>query len=64
MRDGKEGVRLAEFLMSSPGADQNPDFIRILAAAHLESGEYMKSRILAEKALRMARNKELGIVNR
>ena len=60
LRNGKEAVRLAEFLMSSPGANQNPDFIRILAAAHLESGEYMKSRILAGKALRMARNEGLA----
>ena len=59
LRDGKEAVRLAEFLMSSPGASQNPDFIRILAAAHLESGEYMKSKILAEKALRMAHEQSM-----
>mgnify|MGYP001220503456 CR=1 FL=1 len=59
LRDGKEAVRLAEFLMSSPGASQNPDFIRILAAAHLESGDYMKSKILAEKALRMAHEQSM-----
>jgi tetratricopeptide (TPR) repeat protein len=64
LRDGKEAVRLAEFLMSSPGASQNPDFIRILAAAHLESGEYMKSKILAEKALRMAHEQSmLSLIN-
>ena len=64
LRNGKEAIRLAEFLMSSPGASQNPDFIRILAAAHLESGEYMKSKILAEKALRMAHERSmLSLIN-
>mgnify|MGYP006088330295 FL=1 len=59
LRNGKEALRLAEFLMGSPGASQNPDFIRILAAAHFESGEYIKSKTLAEKALRMAHDRSL-----
>ena len=59
LRNGAEGVRLAEFLMKSPGATQNPDFIRILAAAYFESGDYNKSRVLAEKAFVMAREQRL-----
>ena len=59
LRNGKEAVRLAEFLMSSPGASQNPDFIRILAAAHFESGDSIKSKTLAENALRMAYDRSL-----
>ena len=59
LRNGAEGVRLAEFLMKSPGATQNPDLIRILAAAYLESGDYDKSIILAEKAFAMAHEQRL-----
>ena len=59
LRNGAEGVRLAEFLMKSPGATQNPDLIRILAAAYLESGDYDKSIILAEKAFTMAHEQRL-----
>ena len=59
LRNGTEGVRLAEFLMKSPGATQNPDFIRILAAAYYESGDYNKSKVLAEKALSMASGQSL-----
>ena len=54
IRDGVKAVRLAEFLMKSPGAKNNPDFNMIIGSAYKELGDENKSINYINKSYELA----------
>lgn len=63
LRDAPKAVALATSAVQSPGGDRNPYFLRILAAALANSGDYAKAIQAGEQALRAAQmtsNMSLG----
>lgn len=54
IRDGVKAVKLAEFLMKSPGAKNNPDFNMIIGSAYKELGDENKSINYINKSYELA----------
>ena len=54
IRDGVKAVKLAEFLMKSPGANNNPDFNMIIGSAYKELGDENKSINYINKSYELA----------